>query len=68
MTSPAKLPKWRRLAIPALCIMVTICLFPVAGFSKTYDLNPIADATVYVGVDFPFGTLDYLTVEPNVYS
>jgi probable HAF family extracellular repeat protein len=68
MTSPAKLPKWRRLAIPALCIMVTICLFPVAGFSKTYTLNPIADATVFVGSEFNWGTQPDLTVKNNVYS
>ncbi len=68
MTMLAKLTKRRCLAIPALCIMVTICLFPVVGFSKTYTFNPIADAYVFVGIDVNFGTELNLVTQPSAYS
>jgi hypothetical protein len=68
MASTAKVAQWCRLAIPALCTIVTICLFPVVGFPKTYTFYPIADATVHVGYDFNFGTELNLAVEPGVYS
>jgi hypothetical protein len=48
--------------------MVTMCLFPVVGFSKTYTFSPVADATVYVGSDINWGTDPNLVTESGVYS
>ena len=48
--------------------MVTICLFPVVGFSKTYTIYPVADAYVFVGIDVNFGTELNLVTQPGAYS
>jgi hypothetical protein len=57
MLLPTKPRKSRCLAIPALVILVTVCLFPVPGFSGTYIIYPTADAGVDSNVpDGPFGT------------
>jgi hypothetical protein len=57
MLLPSKSRKSRCLAIPALVILVTVCLFPVPGFSGTYKIYPTADAGVVQWVpDGPFGT------------
>jgi hypothetical protein len=46
MLLPTKSRKSRCIAIPALVVLVTVCLFTVPGFSGTYKIYPSADAWV----------------------
>ena len=70
MLSTAKSRKSYLLAIPALVILMTLGLFPAAGFSASpYTFYPIADT--YVWASLPnnnFGNDYNLNVEPNCYT
>ena len=56
MLLPTKSRKSRCLAIPALVVLVAVCLFTVPGFSGTVIIYPTADAgVVQTTPDGPFG-------------
>jgi len=70
MPSLTKLRKLGRLLISALCIMVTMGLFPAAGFSAgPYTFYPTADTYVWSALpNNNFGNGYNLNVEPNCYT